>query len=210
MVTPSSMDTSEENKVIEARDIDGTPVSTSTENLNTKSVSCKEYQTLKYQTMINSGTSLEKNVDNETSEEFLNDFLNTDMNKSKKKVWNKLSKTEKIKRINQYVITTFKTKHNLSTSEVSHAKRYLAMALERKKMTKNDEVDYDDDSCTLRDIYSILFNEKTRKFTLNKDYTHSKKNRSSGSNKASSNNNNTPNNCKRSKRNTTVKKQTNE
>ena len=43
---------------------------------------CKEFNNLKYRTMINTGTNLENNVD--TSEDTINNFLNMDIESNKK------------------------------------------------------------------------------------------------------------------------------
>ena len=61
--------------------------------------SCKEYQALKYKTMITTGTNIEKKIENETNEEQLNKFLENEILINKSQNWNKLSKTEKTNKI---------------------------------------------------------------------------------------------------------------
>ena len=63
-------------------------------NSENKNSECKEFNNLKYRTMINTGTNLENNVD--TSEDTINNFLNMDIESNKKGMWSKLTKTEKI------------------------------------------------------------------------------------------------------------------
>ena len=58
---------------------------------------CKEYNSLKYRTMISTGENIDTFSD--ATEESLNQFLNLDIENNKKGVWSKLSKTEKIKKI---------------------------------------------------------------------------------------------------------------
>ena len=60
---------------------------------------CKEYNTLKYKTMITTGQNIDSPIKNETSVDDLNDFLLQEMNDNKKQPWNKLSKTDKLKKI---------------------------------------------------------------------------------------------------------------
>ena len=56
---------------------------------------CKEYNSLKYKTMIMNGTNIESTL--ESNEDKVHQFLNQDMEQNKKNVWSKLSKTENIK-----------------------------------------------------------------------------------------------------------------
>ena len=55
---------------------------------------CKEYNTLKYKTMIMTGNNLDINIENETDEDKLNNFLENDIQANRKGMWSKLTKTE--------------------------------------------------------------------------------------------------------------------
>ena len=55
----------------------------STDNKEKKQV-CKEYNALKYKTMIMTGTNIEKKITNETNEQEINDFLMNEMMNNKK------------------------------------------------------------------------------------------------------------------------------
>ena len=57
---------------------------------------CKEYNTLKYKTMITTGNNIDVVLKNETNESTLNNYLEKDITKNKNEVWSKLTKTEKI------------------------------------------------------------------------------------------------------------------
>jgi hypothetical protein len=82
---------------------------------------CKEYNSLKYKTMIMTGTNIEPTLD--TNEEKINMFLNMDMEKNKKGVWSKLSKTEKVKKIKNYIKTVLAKEHNLTEAELLNANK---------------------------------------------------------------------------------------
>ena len=129
---------------------------------------CKEYNALKYKTMILTGNNIEKKIDNETNEDTINHFLMNEMKENKKQSWNKLSKTEKIKKLNQYI------NNNLSEIEKSNTKRFILGLLDRKKLTKNNDIEYDSESGNVINIALLLFNSSNRKFTLNKELNQKK------------------------------------
>ena len=125
--------------------------------------------------MITTGTSFEKKIDNETNEQQLYNFLDNEIMINKKQSWSKLTKTEKIKKVKYYLDNKGKTTFSLTDEEVMNARRFILTLLDRKKMTKNNEIEYDEDSGEILSINIIEFNFEKRKFTLNK----SMKNKSS-------------------------------
>lgn len=136
---------------------------------------CKEYNALKYKTMIMTGNNIEQKIDNETNKEELDDFLMKEMANNKKQPWSKLSKTDKIKKLNKYIVDVLKQKHDLTDIERSNLKRFMLNLLDRKKMTKNSEIDYDEETGIIKDIYIINFDQATRKFSIHKTPTSSSK-----------------------------------
>lgn len=133
-----------------------------------KDLNCKEYQALKYKTMITTGTNIEKKIDNETNEEQLNNFLEKELKMNKKQSWNKLTKTEKIKKIKSYITSGLQNEYLLTDEELLITKRYVLTLLDRKKLTKNHELEYNEETGEIEKINIIEFNSKSRKFTLNK------------------------------------------
>jgi hypothetical protein len=135
---------------------------------------CKEYNALKYKTMILTGNNIEKKIDNETNEDTINNFLINEMKENKKQSWNKLSKTEKIKKLNHYINNNLSEKYDLSEIEKSNTKRFILGLLDRKKLTKNNDIEYDSESGNVINIALLLFNTSNRKFTLNKELNQKK------------------------------------
>lgn len=131
---------------------------------------CKEYQALKYKTMIATGTNLEKKIENETTEQDLDAFLNRKIIEKRTQHWNKITKTEKIKKLKFFITNHFKKKYDLTDEEMMQTRRYILNMLERKKLNKNTEVSYDEEKGVIKEIPVIEFNESSRKFTLNKSY----------------------------------------
>ena len=133
---------------------------------------CKEFNNLKYRTMISTGTNIETNVG--TTEETLNNFLNMDIENNKKGVWSKLSKTEKIKKIKKYVNEKLKVEYNLSDDEKNIAIRFFSLLIERKKLSKNNELNYNQEDGFIECVGGLAFNPETRKFNIVTEVTHKK------------------------------------
>jgi hypothetical protein len=133
---------------------------------------CKEFNNLKYRTMISTGTNIETNV--VTTEETLNNFLNMDIENNKKGVWSKLTKTEKIKKIKKYVNEKLKVEYNLSDDEKNIAIRFFSLLIERKKLSKNNELNYNQEDGFIECVGGLAFNTETRKFTIVTEVTHKK------------------------------------
>ena len=135
-----------------------------------KNKECKEYNTLKYKTMIMTGQNIDTPIQNETNAEDLDSFLMNEMNENKKQPWNKLSKTDKIKKLKLYIQNTLTEDHQLNEIERQTAQRYILSLLDRKKITKNAELDYDEQTGVITKIHILLFNPASRNFTLNKEF----------------------------------------
>ena len=84
-------------------------------------------------------------------------------------------KNRQNKKIKQYIETQLKEEHHLTYSECKQALKYMTNLIERKKLTKNSELDYDEENGFIGNINIILFNNTMRKFTLNKDFKTSSK-----------------------------------
>jgi hypothetical protein len=134
---------------------------------------CKEYNSLKYKTMIMTGTNIEPTLD--TNEEKINMFLNMDMEKNKKGVWSKLSKTEKVKKIKNYIKNVLAKEHDLTEGELLNANKFFSLWMDRKKLSKNNELIYNQEGGLIESIEGLTFNVETRKFTINCDKPISKK-----------------------------------
>lgn len=129
---------------------------------------CKEYNSLKYRTMIMTGTNIESNTHNTINEDKLNIFLDQEMKNNKKQSWNKLSKTEKIKKMNDYM-KIIKDKYELDEIEYDNNLKFLLNLIERRKTNKINEINYDESEQKIIEIGLVIFNQTNRKFTLNKN-----------------------------------------
>lgn len=137
---------------------------------------CKELNALNYRTMIHTGNTLNSKTI-ETTEESLAIFLNQDMDKNRKGLWSKLTKTAKINKIKKY-IKDISESYNLNEEEVSQTTNFLIKTIERKKLSKNNELTYNQDSGSIESIPGLTFNQKTRTFSLIADKPSTLKNKS--------------------------------
>ena len=134
---------------------------------------CKEFNSLKYRTLISTGTNIESTVD--TSEEAINNFLNMDIENNKRGIWSKLTKTEKTKKIKNYVNNVLKPEYNLTEEEMATATRFFNITMERKKLSKNNELTYNQDDGLIEQIGGLNFNTETRRFTISAELSTRKK-----------------------------------
>jgi hypothetical protein len=137
--------------------------------MNKNNNECKEFNNLKYRTMINTGTNLENNID--TSEDTINNFLNMDIENNKKGIWSKLTKTEKIKKIKQYINEKLKVEYNLTDEEIVYTIKVFTIMIDRKKLSKNNELIYNQENGFIEQIGGLVFNIETRKFNISEDIT---------------------------------------
>ena len=128
---------------------------------------CQELKNIKYKTMLLTGdnnklvTSVTSDISN------LDLILDKESCLNKKEAWNKLDKSIKLEKMNNY-IDTLKKKHKLSKEECNSVKIYLSNCLDKKKLNKNKDVIYIKESGIIENIPSLNFNNTTRKFLLKK------------------------------------------
>lgn len=127
---------------------------------------CQELRNIKYKTMLLSGSkktlnSVIKDIDN------LDLILDTENEKSKRESWNRLDKSAKMNKINEY-IKKITPEHKLTREESESLKTYLSQNLDKKALQRNKDVIYTKESGVLENIPTLHFNNATRKFTLRK------------------------------------------
>ncbi len=125
---------------------------------------CQELKNIKYKTMLLNGnkkvlSSVIKDISN------LDLLLDEETEQSKKESWNKLDKSAKMSKINDY-IKKLSVQHKLSSQEIKGLKEYLSINLDKKNLQKNKDVSYVKELGILEGIPNLQFNNSTRKFTL--------------------------------------------
>lgn len=133
----------------------------------TKNKECKEYNSLKYRTMIMTGHNIEEKTTGDTSEHQLDCFLMNEKQENEKQTWSKLSKTERLKKINNFIETKLISQYTLNEEEMQKSKLFLYGLIERKRIMKVNEITYNEETGEIENIPIVLFNAKNRRFTLN-------------------------------------------
>ena len=152
------------NEVIEKTPIGDQPTK------KDKANNCKELQNIAYKTKRFNGTEIVPLIVS-TNNSTLSNFLNNETIANEKENWCKLDKTQKIKKLANYV-ELLEKKYVLSEEESNKCKSYLIKCLERKALSKAKDVNYDKIGGAIVDIPHLLFDITARSFLLRKDDKH--------------------------------------
>lgn len=126
---------------------------------------CKEYNSLKYRTLILTGSPLDVNT--ESSEESIDAFLKKDIEKNKKGAWNKLTRTEKHRRLADFVETNLTPLYQLDEPEKGTALKFCILLLDNRKLSKTNDLTYNREDRMIERISGLVFNPISRKFMIN-------------------------------------------
>ncbi len=125
---------------------------------------CQELKNIKYKTMLLGGNKkLLSSVINDVSN--LDILLDEESEQNKKEAWNKLDKSIKMNKINDY-IKVLTTKHKLTAAEIKILRDFLSTNLDKKNLQRNKDVEYIKETGKLENIPNLHFNNSTRKFSL--------------------------------------------
>jgi len=132
---------------------------------------CQELKNIKYKTMLLSGnkkilSSVIKDISN------LDIILDEESEQNKKEAWNKLDKSIKMNKINDY-IKMLTIKHKLTNAEIKTLREFLSANIDKKNLLKNKDVIYTKEVGKLENIPNLHFNNTTRKFSLKKQQQQS-------------------------------------
>ena len=125
---------------------------------------CNELKTLKYKSMILNGVPW---VESKSSIDLtkLDKFLENEKISNSNESWNKLDKTAKLKKL-YFFANNYKNNNNLSESEHEQLISFFRDCLDKKKLQRAKDVNYNKDSGDIIDIPALVFNKPTTHFTL--------------------------------------------
>jgi len=124
---------------------------------------CQELKNIKYQTMLLNSNS--KIVSTKENSDNLDEFLQKEKAQNRKKPWSKLGRSTKLKKIEQFA-THFAAENSLSIVEKNKLQLYLNDSLDRKKLQRVKDVNYDVKTGRIKAIPGLIFNIVKQKFTL--------------------------------------------
>ena len=128
-----------------------------------KKESCTELKNIKYQNMLLSNSKLSNEPITNISN--MDHFLKQEIQLNTKKPWNKLGRTLKISLIKKYVISYAK-KHKLSEKNKNKLEDYLLLCIDRKKLQKIKDIQYDIENNIIINIPLLYFNKEKDIFIL--------------------------------------------
>ena len=123
---------------------------------------CLELKNIKYQTMLihnNNSPNIAEKVKN------IDNFLQMEKQHNQKQPWCKLGDGTKIRKINEY-INDYSTKNKLSEEDKKQLKKYLKKCMERKKLQRVKDVQYNVTTQKIISIPGLIYHKEKNKFTL--------------------------------------------
>ena len=113
----------------------------------------------------NRSTGTSKNASELVSDEDIQRLLMNEKKNSLKKPWNKLDTGMKLNRIKLFVENQKET-NNLSIEEYGKLKNMLIMTCQSGKINKNNDVNYNSETCEIESIKSLKYDEEKKKYKL--------------------------------------------
>jgi hypothetical protein len=131
---------------------------------NLKEDVCLELKTIKYKTMLMSGNMIqETKSSNDLS--VLDKFLESEKTTNQNETWSKLDKTVKTKKILQFS-EKYSKENNFDSDEQSLLINFLNDCLDRKRLYRVKDVEYDKNTGEITKIPSLFYNKLNHHFTL--------------------------------------------
>ena len=133
-------------------------------NIENKSEECVELKNIKYKTMLLSGVPLHET---KSSNDLLNleKFLEDEKNNNKNEPWCKLDKTIKFKKLSLFA-EHYKVTNSLNDEESDILLYFLKDCIDRKKLQRVKDVNYDKVTGAIKDIPALTYVKTTKHFTL--------------------------------------------
>ena len=126
--------------------------------------SCTELKNIKYKMRLMNPLN---NTDIKTNNSYdkLQMFLDDEKNKNKLETWNKLNKSIKNKKIEEY-INKYIIDNNYDDHDKEYMYVYLYARINQGKLSKNKEVIYDKNTGTIKEIPGFVYNKHTKHITI--------------------------------------------
>lgn len=150
---------------ITTNDTTTTTTTTTTELEPTVESSCAELKNIKYKMRLMNPSNNSDVKTHNNSYANLQLFLDDEKNKNKLETWNKLNKSIKNKKIEEYVNKYIQDNKCEETDKDSLC-LYLQSRINQGKLSKNKEVLYDKNSGIIKDIPGFIYNKHTKHITI--------------------------------------------
>ena len=104
-------------------------------------------------------------VEVSTSQKTLDALLDNETQQNRAEPWNKLNKTIKIQKINSYA-DKYASENGMSEEEAGTLKRFLLNCLDKSRLQKTKDVQYDKVKQEIIGIPALMYSTTHNKFTL--------------------------------------------
>ncbi len=130
-----------------------------------KNEECIELKNIKYKTMLLSGNIM-KEIKSSNEDLFnLEKFLENDKQNNQNEPWSKLDKTIKTKKLLTFA-EKYTKDNNFNDDEDKLLVSFLKECLDRKKLQRVKDVDYDKATGEIKDVPALSYNKSNKHFTL--------------------------------------------
>ena len=128
---------------------------------------CVELKHIQYKSMIQTGIScsMEYGEDNFKRLNSLEKFLDTKPDADTITGWNKLDMTVKMQKVTEF-INVYKEENSLDVTETDELSKYIRGCLDKKKLVRVKDVEYDVTSGKLVSIPGLQYNKTSKKYTI--------------------------------------------
>jgi hypothetical protein len=116
----------------------------------------------KYKNMIQTSTV---SYDGESDYAAIEEMLEQEKMKNKTEAWNKLDKTQKIQKLHSFA-ERYGKEHSLPVKETKNLKAFFLDSLDKGKLQKTKDVNYNKETREITGIPALHFNSDTKAFTL--------------------------------------------
>ena len=126
---------------------------------------CIELKNIKYQTMLINNNIKVTDIST-THVDSINMFLSQEKEHNIKQPWSKLGNGTKLKKINIFINEIYNEKNKFNKIQQKNLQNYLKKCMERKKLQRARDVNYDINNGKIINIPGLLYNKNNNKFTL--------------------------------------------
>lgn len=116
----------------------------------------------KYKNLIQTSTV---SYDGESDYAAIEEMLEQEKMKNKTEAWNKLDKTQKIQKLHAFA-ERYGKEHNLPVKETKNLKAFFVDSLDKGKLQKTKDVNYNKETREITGIPALHFNSDSKAFTL--------------------------------------------
>lgn len=126
---------------------------------------CVELKNIKYKTMLMNGVPFKESISQSSDMTNLDAFLENEKNNNKNEPWCKLDKTIKTQKLMEFV-DAYKNEKKLDVEEEKLLIHFLKDCLDRKKLQRVKDVNYDKATGMIKDIPALTYVKTNKHFTL--------------------------------------------